>query len=260
MTVAILRMELRLRARTVVLAALGLMSVAVLVGALFPSLGDSIGDVRLPDGVGDLLGGGEFSTLAGWLRTEIASVYGPLVFAGVAITAAAATSAGEEEDRILALVLAQPVPRSRLLLAKAAAVALELTVLGAATFVGLLLVVLVAGGGLDAGDLAALALHLLFLGLAAGALALSIAASTGRRSVASGAAAAVTVLMFLINGFAPVSTSTSWLRYLSAFHYYANGDPLTTGVYLGGLAVHAASALALTAAAVAGFARRDLRG
>ena len=49
-------------------------------------------------------------------------------------------------------------------------------------------------------------------------------------------------------------------RYLSAFHYYANGDPLTTGVYLGGLAVLAASALALTAAAVAGFARRDLRG
>ena len=61
MTVAILRMELRLRARTVVLAALGLMSVAVLVGALFPSLGDSIGDVRLPDGVGDLPSSGTFS-------------------------------------------------------------------------------------------------------------------------------------------------------------------------------------------------------
>jgi ABC-2 type transport system permease protein len=260
MTAAIVGMELRLRARTVVLASVGLISVATLVGALFPSLGGSIGDVDLPEGVGDLLGGGQFSTIAGWLRTEIASVYGPLVFAGVAITSAVATTAGEEEDRILALVLAHPVRRARLVLAKAAAVALELVFLAAATCAGLVLAVVVAGGGIGVGKLAALALHLLFLGLAAGALALALAGSTGRRAAAAGAAAAVMVLMFLVNGFAPVSDATSWLQYLTFFHYYEHGDPLTTGVHPGGLAVLAASAAVLTAVAVAGFARRDLRG
>ena len=253
-------MELRLRARTVFSAGVGLIAVSVLVGALFPSLGGSIGDLKLPEGVNDLLGGGQFSTLTGWLRTEIASVYGPLVFAGVAITAAVATTAGEEESRILPLVLAQPVPRARLLLAKAAAVALEVVLLGLATFGGLLLAVLAAGGGVGAGHLAALSLQLVFFGLSAGALALAVAASSGRRGAAAGAAAGVFVLMFLVNGFAPVSDSTSWLQYFTAFHYLSGDDPLTKGVDLVGLLVLAGSAAVLTAVAVAGFARRDLRG
>ena len=260
MTAAIARMELRLRARIVLSAGLGLVGVAVLVGALFPSLGGSIGDLDLPKGVNDLLGGGQFSTLTGWLRTEIASVYGPLVFAGVAIASAVATSAGEEEGRILGLVLAHPVPRSRLLLAKAAAVAAELALLGLATFGGLLLAVLAAGGGIATGNLAAMSLQLVFFGLAAGALALAVAASTGRRGVAAGVAAGVFVLMFLVNGFAPLNEGTSWLQYLTAFHYLSGGDPLAKGVDLGGLGVLAAASALLTAIAIAGFARRDLRG
>ena len=85
-----------------------------------PAFGESLGKVDLPEGVGDLLGGGDFASISGWLNTEIASVYGPLVVAGSAIAAAAATLAGEEERRILALVLAHPVARTRLLLAKPA--------------------------------------------------------------------------------------------------------------------------------------------
>ena len=123
MTGAAFGLELRLRARSVALAGIGLMAVAAITGALFPSFGETLGKVELPEGVGELLGGGDFSTIAGWLDTEIASVYGPLVVAGSAIAAAAATLAGEEERRILALVLAHPVSRTRLLLAKAAAIA-----------------------------------------------------------------------------------------------------------------------------------------
>jgi ABC-2 type transport system permease protein len=256
---AILGMELRLRARTVLAAASGLVCVALLVGALFPALGSSIGDVDLPKGVGDLLGGGQFSTISGWLRTEIASVYGPLVFAGVAIVAAAATTAGEEEGRILGVVLAHPVPRSTLLLAKAAAVAVEVGVLTVACFAGLLGAVALAGGGVGAGDLAALALHLGFFGLVTGALALAAAAASGRRALAAGVAAGVTVLMFLVNGFAPAVGGLDWLKYVTTFHWYEGSDPITTGVHPADLAVLAAATAVLLAAALAGFARRDLR-
>jgi beta-exotoxin I transport system permease protein len=259
-TVAIMGMELRLRARLAISAALGLIILTALVGALFPSLGDSLGQLNLPRGVGDLLGGGDLSTLAGWLRTEITSVYGPLVFAGVAITAATATIAGEEEDRILALVLAHPVSRRRLLLAKSAAIALALAGLAVAVFGGMVLAVGLAGGGLGAGYLAAASLHLLFLALAIAALALALAAATGRRSLAGGTTAGVTLLMFLVNGFAPSIASVSWLKYLTVFHYYSGEDPLASGVHVAGLAVLGALTLALGAAAVAGFARRDLRG
>jgi len=251
-------LELRLRARSFVLAGIGLMAVAAITGALFPAFGDSLGKVDLPEGVGNLLGGGDFASIQGWLDTEIASVYGPLVVAGSAIAAAAATLAGEEERRILSLVLAYPVARTRLLLAKGAAIALLVAGLGVACWLGLLLSVALAGGGIGAGDLAALALHLAFLGLAFGALALALGGVTGRRAVAAGGSAAVAVAMYLVNGLAPVVAD--WLQYLTLFHYYEGGEPLRNGIDVGHLAVLAAVSAVLLAVAAVGFRDRDLRG
>ena len=258
MTVAAIQLELRLRARSVALAGIGLMTVAAITGALFPAFGESLGKVELPEGVGELLGGGDFATIAGWLDTEIASVYGPLVVAGSAIAAAAASLAGEEERRILALVLAHPVSRTRLLLAKSAAIALEVAALGVACWLGLLISVALAGGGIGPGRLAALALHLAFLALAFGALALALGGVTGRRAVAAGGAAAVAVAMYLVNGLAPVTAD--WLQYLSLFHYYAGHEPLRNGVDPEHLAVLGAVTALLLGVAAVGFRGRDLRG
>jgi ABC-2 type transport system permease protein len=252
-------MELRLRGRTVILAAVGLVAVAALVGALYPSLGHSIGRLNLPKGVSDLIGGSDLATISGWLRTEIVSVYGPLVFAAVAITCAAATTAGDEENRILALLVSKPVPRGRLLLAKAAAIALLLALLAAAVLAGLLLSVALAGGGISAANLAAVAAHLLMFALAVGALTLALGAGSGRRGLAGGTAAAITLAMYLVNGLAPTVHALSWLKYLTVFHYYEGSDPITTGVDPTGLAVLAAVAAILTTIALATFQHRDLR-
>ena len=94
-----------------------------MVGALFPSVGDSIGKLDLPEGVTALLGGADYGTITGWMRSEIGAVYGPLLIAYTGISVAASSTAGEEEAGILGLTLAYPIERSRLLLSKAAAVA-----------------------------------------------------------------------------------------------------------------------------------------
>jgi ABC-2 type transport system permease protein len=259
MILAAFDMELRLRSRVIIVAAGAMIGMCVMVGALFPALGNTFGKLNLPTGVADLLGGADYSTLSGWLKSEIVSILGPVIVAGVAITSAAATTAGEEQERITALLLAHPVPRSRLLLAKAAAIATAVTVLGIATFAGLLGGVAVAGGGVGAGDIAAQSLHLVFLGIALGSLSLAIGASTGERALASGGAAGVAGLMFLINGFAPVVHAISWLKYLTVFHYYSGHDPLTRGVNVGDLAVLALLTAALVALAITGIRRRDIR-
>jgi ABC-2 type transport system permease protein len=259
MTRAAFGMELRLRSR-VVLAAAGSMIVMCLgVGALFPALGGTIGKLNLPKGVADLLGGANYATVSGWLKSEIVSILGPVILAGVAITSAAAATAGEEQARITGLLLAHPVRRSRLVLAKAAAVATAAAGLGIATFAGLFGGVALAGGGLGAGDIAAQSLHLVFLGLAFGALALALGASTGERTLSVGVAGAVAGAMFLVNGFAPLVHAISWLRYLTFFHYYSGHDPLTRGVDIGDLAVLAVLSALLLAVAIAGFERRDIR-
>lgn len=260
MSRAIFLVELRLRWRNAALAALGLALVALLVGALYPSLGDAVGKIDVPSGIGNFIGGGDFATIAGWLRAEIMAIYGPLVVAGIAITSAAATTAGEEESRIFALVLAHPVSRTKLLLAKAAAVALLVALLTVVLFGGLLASVAIAGGGISAGDLAAVSVHLFFFGLVFGALALALGAGTGRRSLAGGGAAAVALAMFVVNGVAPLLGSISWIDYLTAFHYYEGADPITRGVHLAGIAVLAALTAGLVAAGAIAFERRDLRG
>ena len=260
MTRAPLTMALRVRLASAGSAAFGLVVVLVIVGALFPAVGGTIGKLNLPRGVSQLLGGADYATLTGWFRSEIGSVYGPLVMGAVAITAASAITAGEEEEGIIALVLANPISRAGLVLAKAGAIVALVVIVSAAAWLGLLIGVALGGGGIGVGNMAAFAVHLAFFGLAVGAVAVAVGAGTGRRALANGIAAAVGVVGWLINGFAPLVGALDWLKYLSPFYYYTGHDPLTQGIDAGDLAVLAVAAVALTAVGVLAFERRDLRG
>jgi ABC-2 type transport system permease protein len=255
----VLRLAVRLRLRTTVSAAVALVAVLLVVGALFPAVGDSLGKLDLPKGVSDLLGGADYATITGWYRSEIASFYGPLLIAAVAITGAVGSTAGEEEERVLALVLAQPVTRARLVAAKAGAVAAAVVAIALAAWVGLIAGVAAGGGGIGVGDLGAYSVHLAFFGLAIGAVALALGAGTGRRALAAEVAAGVAIGGWLINGFAPLVGAIAWLRYLAPYYWYAHGDPLTNGADAVGLVVLGLLAAGLTVVATASIGRRDLR-
>jgi ABC-2 type transport system permease protein len=255
---ATIRITLRLRRTSTVSAALGLIAVMAAVGALFPAVGHTIGKLNVPSGVANLLGGADYGTITGWFRSEIAEIYGPLVIAASAITGAAAI-AGEEEERILGLVLAHPIRRSRLVAEKAAAVALIVSTVALAVWVGLIVGVAAGGGGITLAHMTALAVQLGFFGLATGSVALVLAAATGRRAFAAGGAAAVAILGWLVNSFAPLVGAIAWLKYLTLFYYYAGYDPLARGIGVAGMVVLGLVTIALTATAMLGSERRDLR-
>ncbi len=259
MSAAVFTLAVRLRLPTAVSAAAGLIAVMVAVGALFPAVGHSIGALHVPKSVSNLLGGADYGTITGWFRSEIGSIYGPLLVGALAITGASATIAGEEEERILALVLAYPVKRTHLVAAKAVAIAVVVVIIALATLLGLIVGVAVAGGGISIAHMAALAVQLAFFGFATGAFAVAAAAATGRRSLATGVAAALAILGWLISSFAPLVGGLSWLKYLSLYYYYAGHDPLSKGIGIGGLAVLATVSVLLTAFAMLAFDRRDLR-
>jgi ABC-2 type transport system permease protein len=259
MSWAPLQMALRQRLLSTVSGVCGLIAVLLAVGALFPAVGHTIGKLDIPKGVAQLLGGADYGTTTGWFRSEIASIYGPLVIAVLAITSAAATTAGEEEDRILALVLAHPIGRGRLIAAKAGTIAVIALAIALAAWVGMVAGVALGGGGISVGHIAAFAVHLLLFGFATGALALALGAATGRRTLATGAAAGVAIAGWLIYGFAPLVSGLGWLKYLSLFYYYAGHDPLTQGIGVGDILVLAAFSVLMTAVAMIAIERRDLR-
>ena len=156
MSRATTELTLRLRLAGALSAAIGLIAVMAAVGALFPAVGHSIGRLNVPKSVSNLLGGADYGTITGWFRSEIAVIYGPLVIAALAITGASAVTAGEEEDRITALVLAYPIRRSQLIVAKAAAIGGVVLIVAFATWIGLTVGVAIAGGGITIGHITAL--------------------------------------------------------------------------------------------------------
>jgi ABC-2 type transport system permease protein len=253
-------MTLRLRSVSTAAAAAGLIAVLLAVGALFPAVGHTIGKLDIPKGVAQLLGGADYGTITGWFRSEIASIYGPLVIGALAITGAVATTAGEEEDRILGLVLAYPIGRSRLVAAKSVAIAGVVVLIAVATWVGMVSGVALGGGGITSAHMAAFAVHLAFFGFAIGGLAIALGAGTGRRALSNGVAAAVGIAGWLIYGFAPLVGGLDWLKYLSLFYYYAHHDPLTQGVGVIDLLVLAAFTGVTVIVAMVAIGRRDLRG
>jgi ABC-2 type transport system permease protein len=254
------QITLRLRLPSAVSAAIGLIAVMAAVGALFPAVGHSIGQLNVPKSVDNLLGGADYGTITGWFRSEIAIIYGPLVIGALAITGASAATAGEEEDGILALVLAYPIRRSRLITAKAAAIAGVVLIVAFGIWIGLIIGVALAGGGITIAHITALVVQLAFFGLSTGAVAIALAAGTGRRSLATSVAAGVAILGWLINSFAPLVSTLSWLKYLSLFYYYAGHDPLTRGVDILDVVVLGLVTFLLMTIAVMNIERRDLRG
>jgi len=251
---------LRLRLTGAIITGVGLIVVLILVGSLFPSVGHTIGQLNVPESVANLLGGADYGTVTGWFRGEMGAIYGPLLAAALAITGASATIAGEEEDHILALVLAYPIRRSHLVAAKACAIAIVVVIIAVGAWIGLLLGVAAAGGGISVGNMAALSVHLAFFGFASGAVAVAVAAGTGRRALATGVASAVGILGWLVNSFAPLVSGLGWMKYLSPYYYYASHDPLSRGIGIGGLVVLGALAIVLTAVGMVAIERRDLRG
>jgi len=260
MSWATTRLALRLKLASTVSASVGLIAVMAAVGALFPAVGHTIGKLNIPRGVAGLLGGADYATITGWFRSEIGSVYGPLLAGGLAIAAASAATAGEEEDQILALVLAHPIRRSRLVVAKAVAVAMIVVLVAAASWLGLIIGVALGGGGIGLAHMTAFAVQLACFGFATGAVALALGAGTGRRALATGTAAAFAIAGWLINGFVPLVGGLTWLRYLSCFYYYARHDPLTHGLDLVGMLILIGFSGALTWLAMLAIERRDLRG
>lgn len=200
-------------------------------------------------------GEADAATLA---HTVVFGTIGGLTLGGLALSMGASAVAGEERDGTLGLLLANPVSRTQVLVARAT----SLTLLVAAGATGLWAVghLVPALLGVEIGEthLAAMAAHLAGVALVHGLLALAVGAWTGRRTLASGTAVAVMSVSFIAVGVLPLVDAVADLARIFPWYYFDSSRPLVNGVAWGHLAVLYGGSLALLAAAVAGVNRRDL--
>lgn len=267
MTGRVAREEVAGRARGLAWWAAGLIALAAITIAFWPTISEQQEELNrlvesYPEALVALFAGGgalDLASEAGFLDSQLYAFMFPVVVLVFAVGFGAGAIAGEEDRGTMELLLAQPLSRRRLVAEKALALAVALAGLCAVVFLSVWAGALAFGMEIGAGRVAAATLALFLLGLAFGTLALALGAATGRRAVAIGVTATVALGAYLLQSLGPLVELLEPWTPLSPFAHYATGDRLRGGFDPAAAGVLLVLALSFVGLAAYGFARRDLR-
>ncbi|WP_010540011.1 ABC transporter permease subunit [Dietzia alimentaria] len=260
--VAITRTAVRDRLVLVTTVAVLLVAMGALTGALWPSLQDAFADLpaALSDGLGTVLAGADLTSPVGWMNAEMVSLVVPGGLIAVAAISAAKGVAGEEQAKSLGVLLSAPVSRVSFLVAKTAAMVVNvlLATIGAAA--GIVLGDRIGGLGIDTAGVLGTCAHAALLAIVFGAVAVLASAITGDPRLSSSVAGGLAALAFGLNAFLPLSSTLADFARVSPWYYFAHSNPLADGPDYGHLAVLSVSAVVILGLAVVAYRRRDLNG
>jgi len=238
---------------------LSLAAIAALDVLIWPAYKDQLQLLELPPAIEAFLGTDlAIGTPAGFLNAEFFS-WVTILLIVYAVMQGTGAIAGEESSGTIDLLLAQPVHRSSVILAKAAA-----AITGAALiiFIGyggfLIPMLFVSMAGLSLWDVFVACANMLPVTLFFFALSLWLGAVAPSRAYASGAAIAVATAAYLIDSLASGVESISGVRYASPFYYYGRGTPLVEGIDWPHAALLAGVTAIFIALAMRTFERRDI--
>jgi len=236
---------------------------AMYVG-LYPSIG-AMGELqamidKFPPAIREFFASSELNigTAEGFLNLELFTFVAPLLVLAYTVVVAGGATAGEEERGTMDLLLANPIPRWRIVVEKAAAFVIGTVVIVAVMWLGAAVGATAANVDIDLGRVAQALVSVLLLGIALGGLALALGALTGRRWLSAGISLMVAIAGFFLNG---LGSLVDWLepwRPISPFYHYIANDPLANGLDVGSALVLLAWAVSGGIVAVVAFERRDL--
>lgn len=213
----------------------------------------------LPPAMLNLMGIPEGADAASMAFGAIYTLMGALTLGGIAISIGAASIAGEERDGTIGLLLGNPVSRVGVYLSKAGALVL-IALIGAAVLWGAAyLVPWSLSVDMGAMEIEALMVHLFASTLFYGFFAMGIGGWTGRRGVASGAAAGLMVAGYLAAGIIPLIAELDGWEALAPWHWFDGNQPVLNGVAWGDVGLLLGGAVLFVAAGFVAVRRRDLR-
>jgi ABC-2 type transport system permease protein len=255
--------SLKERRTSLIWWAVGVIVLSIFTISFYPSLSKSPGITQYfeeaPEWVKSLVGNVDYASAVGYLEGELFSLMAPILFLIFAISRGSGAIAGEEQSGTLDLLLANPLSRQRILLEKAASMAVATLALGVAFWIGLALGALMVGMDINYLHLADAIFSCVLLGLLFGAIALAVGSASGNRGLTIGVAAALGVAAFFLNSLVPLVKGLEGLSKLSPFYYYSASKPLQNGLNWVHASVLIAATLFFTGLSVFLFNRRDIR-
>ena len=242
---------------------LGLVSYALVIVLIYPSFRDG---PQLDEFFGDensilrAFAGNvkDFNSPEGFLTAEMLSFTFPMLFIVFGLWLGTSWLAGEERRGVLEVLLSHPVRRTAILLEKFAAIVAASALLGVVTLIGTVAGIFIVDMEISLLNVAQAYGGLVMLGSTFAALAIFVAAWTGKPGASIGIGGTVAVLAYVLNSFAPLVDAIEWTRYLSPIYYFIGGDPLTNGLNAVHTAVLIGASAFLVALASHLFERRDI--
>jgi ABC-2 type transport system permease protein len=172
----------------------------------------------------------KLGTPAGFFSIQPFSMMAPLLFIIFGITKGGDTIAGEMEKGTLDLLLANPLPRWRLVVDKFAATGVSLLVLAIIFWIGMVSGSLIFNIKISALRLAEAIISCFMLGMVFLSLTLALGCFSLRKKMSYGLVSGFAVIAYLINAYAPMVSKLKPYRIFSPFYYYNGASPLINGL------------------------------
>lgn len=237
----------------------GIAAVVLLTMSVYNSFSDgAIGDSlqSLPPALQKLAGDAlSFKTIGGYIDQQVFALRMPVLLIILSIAVFVGLAGAEEEKGLVETQLSLPVSRSKLLLHKLAAGLTVVVLASLGSLAGIQAGLVVTGHSYSLLDVLPFLANCLLVAIAYGLVGYTVAAATGRRGLALGAASGLAFVGFLINSMASSVAIFEKLDPFTLFHYYAGG----LGYSWRNLGLLLVVCLVLVVVAMVAFNRRDIR-
>lgn len=260
--------ELRQRKTAILWWTIGSLVLTVAILSLYPSIRDQANQLnqvinQLPPGLRDLKTGGaaqvDVADPVQFLNSQLFYATLPILWIILAITRGGSVLGRDEQNHTLELLLARPVSRGSLLVAKALSLAAEFAVVAGVTLLAVILVAPRFDMHVGTWHLAAATFYTAVFSLSFGLIAFTLqAASSLARRAAIAVAVAIGFGGYLL---ASLSGLTDWLKGPAKFapYHYFTPDKILQGHAVTGLNVYLIGVFVLAIiVSYFGFRHRDI--
>ncbi len=266
--ISVVSWELRRRKKAIIWWVLGSVLMTAVILMVFPSIRDQAAQMdqvinKLPEGIRSLKAGGsatvDLADPVSFLNSQVFYATLPIMWIILAITRGAGVLGREEQSQTLELLLARPISRTKLLMAKAVSLTAEFVIVAVATLLTIIVLAPMFQMHVSSSKLALAVIYTAVFSLSFGYIAFVLQASS---SFTKRAATTFAVLLSF-GGYVLTSLSSmaSWLKWpvkALPYHYFRpldifeNKTPRGALVYLGLVFIFG------TLIAIWGFRRRDI--
>jgi ABC-2 type transport system permease protein len=243
---------------------IGLILTNLMIVLIFPSIEESSAALtdymeNLPPALMALFGDiSNFTTMEGYLGLELFSFFLPALTLAFGVAYGGSAIGSEEDSGTLDLLLSYPISRRKVLTQKFGAITVFAALVLVASTIGLLLGVAMVDSSIDIVNLAAAVLNVGLLTLLFGTLTMALTGVGLNRGAASGIAAGLAAITYLMNTLAPLADLPEVVRHVTPWYYYDAVEVLQSGPEPVNAAVLLVVIIVLLVIGLVGFQRRDI--